>query len=135
MIRIVRTTTLTRLLNTERAGEAEKWHRLHGEESKRAAAAEDRLATAETEIDRLVLELGQEREALAGIRQDVDRLTAAVADPDTGTEMQRRIALSVLRTLLERAEAETETTGQELNPFFRLVGTLLAPRDQQEVTL
>ncbi|MGA5606187.1 hypothetical protein ACPCUF_35115 [Streptomyces griseoincarnatus] len=61
------------------------------------------------------------RRELEEIRQDVDRLRAAAADPETGESMRHAIAYGVLRNLIDDARAR----GLELGRPFDLVAVLL----------
>lgn len=105
--------------------EADKWNELYVAEAERADAAEDELAEARAEVEvqfeglhAVIRQVTGERDAAraeldetraeldlaaAELRRDLDRLRTDAADPDTGTDVQARIALGVLRRLIREA--------------------------------
>lgn len=127
MIRVVRTATLRELredvaeadrVAEENNTEADKWNELYVAEVERADAAEEQLAEARAEVEvqfeglhAVVRQVTGERDAAraeldlaaAELRRDLDRLRADAADPTTGTDVQARIALGVLRRLIREA--------------------------------
>lgn len=127
MIRIVRTATLRELredvAEADRVaevnnGEADKWNGLYVAEAERADAAEELLDTVRGELDEARAELDL---AAASLRRDLDRLRADAADKDTGTDVQARIALGVLRRLIREAR-NVAPLGRPLDLVAVLVG-------------
>ncbi|MEK8175053.1 hypothetical protein NKH77_56145 [Streptomyces sp. M19] len=147
MIRIVRTAVLRKLAG--QADQAEEWKEELREESARYCGALERAERAEAHVERLLRDLGQahadiaseivarkqdqirlrkEAEATAAaVREDIELLRKVAAASETGTQAQGRIALGVLRTLLERSKAQAVERGAALDPFFRLIAELLGP--------
>ncbi|MGO1900558.1 MAG: hypothetical protein ACTH0H_05705 [Brachybacterium sp.] len=142
MYRLIRTTRRAELLDAEAAGQvdAEEAERLAEDlemtrvRAERAEASGERLLrdlalvhadafAADVRAHKAMAEAAEVEE----VRRDVRELRRAVADPETGTEVQGRIAVTVLRELLEKAEREAAETGAVLDPWYQLIGMVLAP--------
>lgn len=147
MYRLIRTSRRAELLDAEAAGqvdaaEATRLGELLAEERRRAERAE---ATGE----RLLRDLAQahadafdadvrahkataEAAEVEEVCRDVRELKRAAEDPETGTEVQGRIAVAAVRDLVTWAKEEAAANGRGVAQWYLLIDALVAPVGEGE---